>query len=183
VFESAPPPGVPASRRNAWQGASSWLVPKLSSRSGVGGVKDNTAAMVAVQSMPGRKLGRVRVQVSPLAPGSAALVEFAQRTIAPGSTIGTDGARHLRALSDLGYQHEYFVGPTSTPPAHVFLPGVHMVASLLKRWLTGTTPHPRATWTTTWTSTPSVSTGAPPKPEACCSTACSNKQLVRTPTP
>jgi len=79
----------------------------------------------------------VRMEVSPLA-GSAALVDFAQRTIAPGSTIRTDGARHLRALFDLGYQHEYFVGLTSTLPAHVFLPGVHMVASLLKRWLTGT---------------------------------------------
>ena len=93
--------------------------------------------MVAVESMPGRKLGRVRMEVSPL-PGSAALVEFAQRTIAPGSTIRTDGARPLRALSDLGYQHEYFVGLTAALPAHIFLPGVHMVASLLKRWLTGT---------------------------------------------
>jgi len=106
-------------------------------RGKTGGVKDNTVAMVAVESLPGRKLGRVRMEVSPLA-GSVALVEFAQRTIAPGSTIRTDGARHLRVLSDLGYQHEYFVGLTSALPAHVFLPGVHMVASLLKRWLTGT---------------------------------------------
>ena len=55
-------------------------------RGKAGGLKDNTAAMVAVESMPGRNLGRVRMEVSPLA-GSAALVEFAQRTIAPGSTI------------------------------------------------------------------------------------------------
>ena len=77
------------------------------------------------------------MEVSPLA-RSAALVEFAKRTIAPGSTIRTDGARHLRALSDLANQHEYFVSVTSTEPAHVHLPGVHMVGSLLKRWLTGT---------------------------------------------
>ena len=106
-------------------------------RAKAGGVTDNTAAMVAVECLPGRKLGRVRMEVSPLA-GSAALVEFAQRTIAPGSTIRTDGARPLRVLSDLAYQHEYFVGLASALPAHVFLPGVHMVASLLKRWLTGT---------------------------------------------
>jgi transposase-like protein len=106
-------------------------------RGSAGGVKDNTAVMIAVESMPGRKLGRVRMEVSPLA-RSAALVDFAQRTIAAGSTIRTDGARHLRVLVDLGYQHEYFIGASSTLPAHVFLPGVHMVASLLKRWLTGT---------------------------------------------
>ena len=106
-------------------------------RGKAGGAKDNTAAMVAVEVLPDRKLGRVRMEVSPLA-NSAALVEFAQATIAPGSTIRTDGARHLRVLSDLGYQHEYFVGLTSTLPAHAFLPGVHLVASLLKRWLTGT---------------------------------------------
>ena len=106
-------------------------------RGSAGGAKDNTAAMVAVESLPGRKLGRVRMEVSPLA-RSAALVEFAQRTIAPGSTIRTDGAKHLRVLSDLGYQHEYFIAANSTMPAHAFIPGVHMVASLLKRWLTGT---------------------------------------------
>lgn len=101
-------------------------------RGSAGGLKDNTAAMIAVESIPGRKLGRVRMEVSPLA-RSAALVEFAQRTIAPGSTIRTDGAKNLRVLSDLGYQHEYFVGLNSTVPAHVNLPGVHMVGSLLKR--------------------------------------------------
>ena len=108
-------------------------------RGKAGGAKDHTAAMVAVESLPDRKLGRVRMEVSP--PGSFALVDFAKRTIAPGSTIRTGGARHLRALSDLGYQHEYFVGLTATQPAHLNLPGVHLVASLLKRWLTGTLPY------------------------------------------
>ena len=60
------------------------------------------------------------------------------RTIDKGSTIKTDGARHLRKLSDMGFEHQYFVGTGSAEPAHVNLPGVHMVASLLKRWLTGT---------------------------------------------
>jgi transposase-like protein len=106
-------------------------------RGKAGGARDNTAAMLAVESLPDRKLGRIRMEVSPRA-NSSALVEFAQRTIAPGSTIRTDGARHLRVLADLGYQHEYFVGLSSAAPAHVNLPGVHLVASLLKRWLTGT---------------------------------------------
>jgi transposase-like protein len=106
-------------------------------RGKAGGAKDNTAAMVAVEVLPDRKLGRVRMEVSPLA-NSVALVEFAQRTIAPGSSIRTDGARQLRVLSDLGYHHEYFVGLHSTEPAHVNMPGVHLVSLLLKRWLTGT---------------------------------------------
>jgi len=106
-------------------------------RGTAGGLKDNTAAMIAVESTPGRKLGRVRIEVADVA-RSGNLVEFALRTIAPGSTIRTDGARNLRRLSTLGYTHEYFVGLDSTEPAHVNLPGVHMIGSLLKRWLTGT---------------------------------------------
>jgi len=107
------------------------------SRGRAGGVKDRCAAMVAAESAPGRKLGRVRMQISGLA-GSSELVDFAQRVIKPGSHIKTDGALHLRRLSQLGYEHEYFTGLGSAEPAHVNLPGVHMIAALLKRWLTGT---------------------------------------------
>lgn len=105
-------------------------------RGRAGGAKDNTAAMVAIESLPGRKLGRVRIEVA--ANRSGALLDFATRVIAPGSTVRTDGARTLRKLSGLGYQHTYFVSMGSDIPAHVNLPGVHLVASLLKRWLTGT---------------------------------------------
>jgi len=49
----------------------------------------------------------------------------------------------LRALSEPGLPARDFVGLTSALPAHVFLPGVHMVASLLKRWLTGTLHYAR----------------------------------------
>ena len=58
--------------------------------------------------------------------------------IEEGSTIKTDGAINLKRLAGLGYQHQRFVGIDSAEPAHVNLPGVHMVGSLLKRWLTGT---------------------------------------------
>lgn len=106
-------------------------------RGKAGGVKDNCAAMIAVESFPRRKLGRVRIELADIA-RSGSLIDFAVRTIEPGSTIRTDGAINLRRLSKLGFQHEYFVGLGSTEPAHVNLPGVHMIASLLKRWLTGT---------------------------------------------
>jgi len=78
------------------------------------------------------------------------------------------------------------VGLTSALPAHVFLPGVHMVASLLKRWLTGTLHYAASQDHLDYyldEYTPSASTGAQPRPEACSSTACSNKQSTPTPTP
>ena len=59
------------------------------------------------------------------------------RVIEPGSTIRTDGARTLRRLADLGYTHEFTLGYSAPDKASV-LPGVHLVASLLKRWLIGT---------------------------------------------
>ena len=107
------------------------------SRGKAGGVKDNCAAMIAVESMGGRKLGRVRIEVAPTA-RSADLVAFADRVIAKGSLIKTDGATNLRKLSQMGYEHQFFIGLDSAEPAHVSLPGVHMIGSLLKRWLTGT---------------------------------------------
>jgi transposase-like protein len=107
------------------------------SRGRAGGVKDNTAVMVAVESLPSRKLGRVRLELAETA-RSSNLVGFAMRVIEEGSTIKTDGAINLKRLSGLGYQHQRFVGTDSAEPAHVNLPGVHMVGSLLKRWLTGT---------------------------------------------
>lgn len=105
-------------------------------RGKAGNTKDNTAAMVAIESLPGRKLGRVRIEVA--ANRHGALLEFATRVIEPGSMVRTDGTRTLRKLATLGYEHTYFVGLDSDTPAHVNLPGVHIVASLLKRWLTGT---------------------------------------------
>ena len=62
---------------------------------------------------------------------------FAERTVVPGSTIRTDGARMLRSLGARGYIHEYTNG-YSAPDITEVLPGVHLTASLLKRWLSGT---------------------------------------------
>jgi transposase-like protein len=106
-------------------------------RGRAGSLKDNTAAMIAIESLDGRRLGRVRIEVAATA-RSRDQLEFASRVIAPGSTIRTDGARTLRKLADMGFTHEYFVGTDSALPAHEHLPGVHLVGSLLKRWLTGT---------------------------------------------
>lgn len=50
----------------------------------------------------------------------------------------TDGATVLRALGDLGFTHEYTIGHSLTRHVANTTPGVHMIASLLRRWLTGT---------------------------------------------
>lgn len=101
-----------------------------------GGYSDKVAVMIAVEHTETRRLGRVRLAVAQR-PGTAELVEFATQVIEPGSTIRTDGARSLRRLADLGYRHEFTLGYSAPDKASV-LPGVHLVASLLKRWLIGT---------------------------------------------
>lgn len=110
------------------------------SRGRAGGVKGRISAMIAVESMPGRTLGRVRIELAGPARASSFL-DFADRVIAKGSLVKTDGASYFKRLPAAGYQHQGFVGVDSPEPAHVNLPGVHMVASLLKRWLTGTLHH------------------------------------------
>lgn len=102
----------------------------------LGASTDKVPVMVAVERVGAQRLGRVRLQAGP-APGTLALVDFAAEVSEPGSTIRTDGARMLRRLADLGYTHEYVTGYNAVDPDEV-LPGVHLVASLLKRWLIGT---------------------------------------------
>ncbi len=101
-----------------------------------GGASENAVVMVAVEHNDARRLGRVRLAVAQR-PASSELAQFATQVIEPGSTIRTDGARTLRRLADLGYTHEFTLGYSADDKASV-LPGVHLVASLLKRWLIGT---------------------------------------------
>jgi len=101
-----------------------------------GGYGDKAAVMIAVERNEIRRLGRVRMAVAQR-PGTSELVEWATQVIEPGSTIRTDGARSLRQLAQLGYTHEYTTGYNAVDKASV-LPGVHRVASLLKRWIIGT---------------------------------------------
>ena len=102
-----------------------------------GAGSDKVPVMIAVEKTGnGRKLGRIRLEVTDR-PGTLELVKFAERMVLPGSTIRTDGAQMLRRLGDKGYTHEY-TNAYSAPDKADVLPGVHLTASLLKRWLTGT---------------------------------------------
>jgi transposase-like protein len=97
---------------------------------------DKIPVQIAVERIGARRLGRVRFAVA-TRPGSLQLLDFATAVIEPGSTVHTDGARMLRRLPELGYGHEPTDGYLADDKASV-LPGAHMVASLLKRWLAGT---------------------------------------------
>lgn len=104
-----------------------------------GASTDKVPVRVAVEKIGHRSLGRVRFEVAD-GPGNLGLVDFACAVVEPGSLIRTDGARMLRRLGDLGYTHEYANGYASEDRSQE-LPGVHLVASLLKRWTAGTLQH------------------------------------------
>lgn len=106
------------------------------SRGNPGRSSSKIGVMIAAEMVTDRRLGRIRLEPSP--GETLQLVSFAQRVIDPGSLVRTDGATELRRLTKLGYEHERHVQLGSDIPAHVSLYGVHMVASLLKRWLEGT---------------------------------------------
>jgi len=98
-----------------------------------------TKSIVAIAvELPGSKgLGRVRLRRIPNVAGPT-LVGFVTDVAAPDATIHTDGWPGYAGLSGAGMAHKVTVLRTSTDLAHVAMPGVHRVASLLKRWLLGT---------------------------------------------
>ncbi|SDN96379.1 Transposase zinc-ribbon domain-containing protein [Cryobacterium flavum] len=106
------------------------------SRGNVGRSSDKVPVIVAAESLGKNRIGRIRLEPTP--EGRLTLVNFTQRVVVPGAMIKTDGARELRRLSALGFEHQYFTQLGSTVPAHIDLPAVHRVASLLKRWMIGT---------------------------------------------
>jgi transposase-like protein len=95
-------------------------------------------AIVAIAvELDGFHAGRVRLRrVANVQAGP--LTKFVTDFVDPGSTVHTDGWSGYRSLSTLGYTHEVTVISRSDDPAHVSMPHVHRVASLLKRWLMGT---------------------------------------------
>jgi len=110
-----------------------WVGGVSTGTAGAGG--DKATVMIAVERN-GTRLGRVRMAVADR-PSSLEIIDFAREVIEPGSTIRTDGARLFRRLPGLGYTHEPTTG-LGNPDQDSIVPGVHQVASLLKRWLIGT---------------------------------------------
>lgn len=66
------------------------------------------------------------------------LVPFVCDMVTPGATVQTDDWNGYTDLQQNGYVHQKTVLSSSDDPVHVSMPGVHRVASLLKRWILGT---------------------------------------------
>jgi len=92
--------------------------------------------VIAAQA-DGRGIGRIRMRVIQH-PSAASLHPFIEDCIEPGSTVHIDGWQGYAGLKKKGYDHE--VTPVRKRPREVstLMPRVHLVVSLLKRWLAGT---------------------------------------------
>jgi transposase-like protein len=93
--------------------------------------------VVAIEMLQPKGFGRVRLQRVPSATQEHVL-PFVCSVIESGSVIQTDGSPIYKPLLEHGFTQHKIVHLGSTDPAHVTMPGVHRVASLLKRWLLGT---------------------------------------------
>jgi transposase-like protein len=92
---------------------------------------------IAVEILVPKGFGRLRMRHVSDASG-ASLLPFVCDVVVPGSTVHTDGWGGYDDLPKHGYRRHKTVLSSSDDPAHVSMPGVHRVASLLKRWILGT---------------------------------------------
>jgi len=101
------------------------------------GAEGKALVAVAVELLSPKGFGRCRLSVIPNTQSST-LRAFLLDWIQPGSVIVTDGLSSYPTARGDNYLHKPHVVAGASKPAHVSLPGVHRVASLLKRWLLGT---------------------------------------------
>lgn len=97
------------------------------------GAEEKVLIIVAAEE-DGKGIGRIRLQTIPDA-SSLSLHGFIRETIAPGSTVRSDGWRGYWGLE--GYVHDRQKRSYQEKGEHL-LPRVHRVIALLKRWLLGT---------------------------------------------
>lgn len=93
--------------------------------------------VIAVEVKEPKGFGRIRMRHIPDSSGTN-LQPFICDVAAKGAIVRTDGWTGYNGLSKHGYLHERTVLSSTGDPAHVAMPGVHRVASLLKRWILGT---------------------------------------------
>jgi transposase-like protein len=112
---------------------------------GVGGLEEGVRGrqterksliVIAVEE-DGPRIGRIRMKRIPDASGGS-LTAFMEEAIEPGSTVHTDGWKGYSAVGEKGYVHEVTVVKAKLESASELLPHVHLVVSLLKRWILGT---------------------------------------------
>lgn len=101
------------------------------------GSTEKLIVVVATECI-GKQIGRVRFRVVKQAT-SKHLMKFIEDNIENGSDVITDGWSGYTSLSNTkNYNHIVKTIAGSNKEAHELLPHVHMVDSLLKRWINGT---------------------------------------------
>lgn len=105
---------------------------------GVAGRQRGDKALIVVAAQAdGSGIGRIRMRAIQDA-SAGSLHPFVLDSIVPGSTVHTDGWEGYTGLDQCGYDHEVTVLRGVRKDASKLLPRVHLVISLLKRWLLGT---------------------------------------------
>lgn len=94
---------------------------------------EKKALIVIAVEVEGKKVGRVRMDVVENA-SSDQLHPFVEQAVEKGSTIITDGWSGYNGLYEKGYAQEIQIKKDDESA----LPHVHIVISLLKRWILGT---------------------------------------------
>jgi transposase-like protein len=95
--------------------------------------------VIAVERRQPRGLGRTRLASIDSRQRKAEIFDFAKANLAPDSLLYTDGDKLYQNLDrELDITHEALVLYHADDRPDHLLPGVHRVASLLKRWLAGT---------------------------------------------
>ena len=100
------------------------------------GAEGKTLVLVAVEGSA-LKLGRVRFRCVDAADASN-IETFVSDYVSPGTTVVTDGLSSYSKLQTLGFEHRPYVLSTGGEAARKELDHIHLVISLLKRWLIGT---------------------------------------------
>lgn len=99
---------------------------------------DTKTLVVVAAECKGKQIGRVRFRIISEASGEK-LLQFIDDNVEAGSKIITDGWSGYSSLSQLKkYRHEIKIISGSGQEAHELLPHVHMIDSLVKRWINGT---------------------------------------------
>jgi len=101
------------------------------------GAEGKTLVLVAVEGDSRKKLGRVRFRCVD-AINRASVELFISDYVEPGAMVVTDGLMVYGHLDVAGFDHNSNVMTTGGESARAELDHVHLVISLLKRWLVGT---------------------------------------------
>ena len=92
---------------------------------------------IAAEALPRGAIGRIRSARIPDC-SEEVLTGFVAAVAEPDSVVYTDHWSGYNGLAGAGFRHWPTNVSASGDPAHVAMPRVHRVASLLKRWLLGT---------------------------------------------